>query len=128
VPLVLQAGQQRLHIGSLRTAGGWPGPLSRTVQAPSAAATPPKTGGRQSARWPWGLQGLDGLRSMVPDGEFLTELNAGAANVHLSYFALKADYEPPELGFRTFRDVIMGKILGAENAPTYRTRSPTAAA
>lgn len=61
------------------------------------------------------LQGLDGLRSMVPDGEFLTELNAGGGNGDSSYFALTADYEPPELGLRTFRDVIMDKIFGAEN-------------
>jgi pimeloyl-ACP methyl ester carboxylesterase len=61
------------------------------------------------------LQGLDGLRSMVPDGDFLKALNAGGGNGRLRYFALTSDYEPPELGLRTFRDVVMDRIFGAEN-------------
>lgn len=62
------------------------------------------------------FNGLDGLTSMDPDGEFLTgTLNIGPAGPE-AYFALASNYEPPPgSGLSAFRNALTDKIFQAEN-------------
>lgn len=60
-------------------------------------------------------KGLEGLQSMVPKGEFLTELNSGPKG-SARYFALTADYEPSDVGFGMYvRDRLFDKIFNEKN-------------
>jgi caspase domain-containing protein len=58
------------------------------------------------------MKGLDGLASMVPDGDFQKWLNAGPAPVGTTYCALAADYEPTIPALADFaRDWVMDKVF-----------------
>ncbi|MDA0181904.1 caspase family protein [Solirubrobacter phytolaccae] len=58
------------------------------------------------------MKGLDGLRSMVPDGEFQRWLNAGPKPQGTTYCALAADYEPTSPALRGFiADAVMDTIF-----------------
>jgi len=65
------------------------------------------------------LNGLVGLKSMHPDGEFLKRLNQGGRR-DAQYFAVTADYEPTDLTIRSLvsrsADKVIDRIFeGAEN-------------
>jgi hypothetical protein len=62
------------------------------------------------------VKGLDGLTSMVPDGDFQRWLNVTAADVTTRYFALAANYEPNVPGFLHFaQDRLFDKLFKSEN-------------
>jgi hypothetical protein len=57
------------------------------------------------------LKGLDGLRSMQPDGEFLKWLNVTSPQ-KLEYFGISANYEPKDEGLRAMvKNAAVNKIL-----------------
>ena len=59
--------------------------------------------------------GLDGLRSMQPDGPFLTDLNK-EGTLDTRYYALSADYEPGDTGLKSFaKDLLFDTIFGKGN-------------
>ena len=62
------------------------------------------------------VEGLPGLQSMNPRGEFLSKwLNSGERN-GTRYFALGANFEPTQPGFKQYvKDRLMDKIFGVEN-------------
>jgi hypothetical protein len=62
-----------------------------------------------------GLRQLRGLQSMNPRGDFLASLNRGDRG-STRYFALGADFEPAEAGFRDFaKDVLADSIFREPN-------------
>lgn len=61
------------------------------------------------------LRGLDGLQSMNPGGSFLSSLNGGPAG-DTRYFALAANYEPVDAGFKRYvLDRLTDKIFRSDN-------------
>ena len=61
------------------------------------------------------LEGLEGLQSMRPGGAFLAGLNSGPKGGS-QYFALAAEFEPVEGGFRDYvPDLVMDKIFKTKN-------------
>lgn len=57
------------------------------------------------------VNGLAGLQSMRPGGEFITELNAGPKG-DTNYFALAANFEPTNHGWKVFaKDRLMDAIF-----------------
>jgi pimeloyl-ACP methyl ester carboxylesterase len=86
------------------------GPVTETLEA---LVTVVKTLGHGS------LNGLDGLRSMCPGGNFLGALNGPGAN-GADYFAIAANYEPVDRGLRALvtggANVVVDQVFeGAEN-------------
>jgi len=64
------------------------------------------------------LKGLDGLASMRPGGEFLQALAKGP-KTQAEYYAISADFAPPEPGFKAFlaqrvADKVADRIFGHE--------------
>lgn len=70
------------------------------------------------------LNGLDGLQSMRPEGDFLAELNARAEQGG-RYFALSSDFEPTNAGWKRYAaDRLMDKIFKAPNDLVVPAASP----
>jgi pimeloyl-ACP methyl ester carboxylesterase len=60
-------------------------------------------------------KGLPGLISMTPGGEFLAKMNSGPA-IETKYFALAANFEPKDDGFKFFaRDLLADRLFHADN-------------
>ncbi len=61
------------------------------------------------------LAGLDGLQSMVPDGDFLTNLNQERTST-ARYYALASNFEPSDKGlFDYAKDVLLDKLFAKQN-------------
>lgn len=61
------------------------------------------------------FKGLDGLESMLPKGDFLSKLNAGA-KAKTTYFAMASDYEPADAGVKAWlKNRLMDSIFKAKN-------------
>lgn len=70
------------------------------------------------------LNGLDGLQSMRPEGDFLSELNARAEQGG-RYFALSSDFEPTNAGWKRYAaDRLMDKIFKEPNDLVVPAASP----
>lgn len=70
------------------------------------------------------LKGLDGLQAMNPEGDYLQQMNdMGAGDINTRYFALAADYEPKERGFKAFlSNRMMDSIFDKDNDLVVPTR------
>jgi hypothetical protein len=69
------------------------------------------------------VKGLDGLQAMVPNGAFLQGLNVGPKD-NKQYFALAADYEPTEPGFK---DYVANRLMDGIHREANDLVVPTAA-
>jgi hypothetical protein len=70
------------------------------------------------------LNGLDGLQSMRPEGDFLAGLNTGT-DERGRYFALSSDFEPTNAGWQRYAaDRLMDKIFKEPNDLVVPAASP----
>jgi hypothetical protein len=61
------------------------------------------------------VKGMEGLYSMAPKGDFLTELNKGA-KLQTKYAALASNFEPRDQGLKSLaRDIFFDKLFAADN-------------
>jgi pimeloyl-ACP methyl ester carboxylesterase len=61
------------------------------------------------------VEGLPGLQSMLPDGEFLRGMNSGRKD-ETRYFALASNFEPANSGLKAYaEDRLMDAIFKSEN-------------